>query len=130
MEQHRVTINRVINGGGIPAKNEVLNRVYANVLNKPVLVPGNGGRVWARLFSHSSRQAPSDNVEAAQEKLCPRHQSLEPIPRRRRRLLEGRALRNVQKTYFGFGHNTADKFPVGDVLPSLRKIAAASRGVQ
>ena len=32
-------IHRVIHGGGIPQKNEVLNRVYANVLNMPVLVP-------------------------------------------------------------------------------------------
>ncbi len=39
MEEHGVPIHRVINGGGIPQKNETLNRVYANVLNKPVLVP-------------------------------------------------------------------------------------------
>ena len=39
MQEHGVPIDRVINGGGIPQKNEVLNRVYANVLNKPVLVP-------------------------------------------------------------------------------------------
>jgi len=39
MEQHGVPIRRVINAGGIPQKNEVLNRVYANVLNKPVLIP-------------------------------------------------------------------------------------------
>jgi len=39
MEEHGVPINRVINGGGIPQKNETLNQVYANVLNKPVLVP-------------------------------------------------------------------------------------------
>ena len=39
MEEHGVPIRRVINGGGVPQKNEVLNRVYANVLNKPVLVP-------------------------------------------------------------------------------------------
>ena len=39
MEQHGVPIHRVINAGGIPQKNEVLNRVYANVLNKPVLIP-------------------------------------------------------------------------------------------
>ena len=39
MEEHGVPIARVINGGGIPQKNETLNRVYANVLNKPVLVP-------------------------------------------------------------------------------------------
>src|ERR1039458_10010969 len=39
MAEHGVEIRRVINGGGIPQKNETLNRVYANVLNKPVLVP-------------------------------------------------------------------------------------------
>src|SRR5665213_2437997 len=39
MEQHGVPIRRVINGGGIPRKNAVLNQVYANVLAKPVLVP-------------------------------------------------------------------------------------------
>ena len=39
MAEHGVRIDRVINAGGIPQKNEVLNRVYANVLNKPVLVP-------------------------------------------------------------------------------------------
>src|SRR5438309_6969052 len=31
MAEHGVPIQRVINGGGIPQKNEVLNRVYANV---------------------------------------------------------------------------------------------------
>src|SRR5437868_14853115 len=39
MAEHGVPIRRVINGGGIPQKNDTLNRVYANVLNKPVLVP-------------------------------------------------------------------------------------------
>jgi len=39
MEHHGVPIHRVINAGGIPQKNQVLNRVYANVLNKPVLIP-------------------------------------------------------------------------------------------
>src|SRR5215510_599809 len=39
MQEYGVPIRRVINGGGIPQKNETLNRVYANVLNKPILVP-------------------------------------------------------------------------------------------
>ena len=39
MAEHGVRVDRVINAGGIPQKNEVLNQVYANVLNKPVLVP-------------------------------------------------------------------------------------------
>jgi L-ribulokinase len=34
-----VTIKRVINAGGIPQKNDVLNQVYANILKRPVLVP-------------------------------------------------------------------------------------------
>ena len=39
MEEYGVHMKRVINGGGIPQKNEVLNQVYANVLGRPVLVP-------------------------------------------------------------------------------------------
>jgi L-ribulokinase len=39
MAEYGVPIRRVINGGGIPQKNETLNQVYANVFNKPVLVP-------------------------------------------------------------------------------------------
>ena len=39
MAEHGVPMDRVINGGGMPQNNETLNRVYANVFNKPVLVP-------------------------------------------------------------------------------------------
>ncbi len=39
MAEYGVPIHRVINGGGVPQRNEVLNRVYANVFNMPVLVP-------------------------------------------------------------------------------------------
>ena len=39
MAEHGVRVDRVINGGGIPQNNPVLNQVYANVLGKPVLVP-------------------------------------------------------------------------------------------
>ena len=39
MAANGVNIKRVINAGGIPQKNDVLNRVYANVLGRPVLVP-------------------------------------------------------------------------------------------
>ena len=40
MAQYGVPVERVINGGGVPQNNAVLNQVYANVLGKPVLVPG------------------------------------------------------------------------------------------
>ena len=39
MAEYHVPIERVINAGGIPQNSAVLNQVYANVLNKPVLVP-------------------------------------------------------------------------------------------
>lgn len=39
MQQHGAEIQRIINGGGIPQRNDTLNQVYANVLNKPILVP-------------------------------------------------------------------------------------------
>ncbi len=39
MAEGGVPIERVINAGGIPQNNTVLNQVYADVLNKPVLVP-------------------------------------------------------------------------------------------
>src|SRR5579864_1071306 len=39
MAEHAVRIERVINSGGIPQNNPVLNQVYANVLRRPVLVP-------------------------------------------------------------------------------------------
>src|SRR5271156_6805093 len=37
--KHGVPVERVINAGGIPQNNSVLNQVYADVLGKPVLVP-------------------------------------------------------------------------------------------
>ncbi len=39
MAEYGVPVDRVINGGGVPQNNPVLNQVYANVLGKPVLVP-------------------------------------------------------------------------------------------
>src|SRR5207302_9767399 len=39
LAEHGVPIRRVINAGGVPQSNPVLNQVYANVLGKPILVP-------------------------------------------------------------------------------------------
>ena len=65
------TCRRVINAGGIPRKNPTLNQVYANVLNKPVLVPETdvpsvGSAIFAFLAAGDSR-----SIEEAQEALCP-----------------------------------------------------------
>ena len=126
MEQHGVPIDRVINGGGIPAKNDVLNRVYANVLNKPVLVPETevtslGSAIFAFLAAGEF-----DSIEAAQERLCPRHRIVQPDPAAA--AVYQQLYEIYKRLYFGFGQNTPDSFHAGDVLPSLRKIAAAARG--
>src|SRR4029078_258156 len=125
MQEHGAQIDRVINGGGIPQKNEVLNRVYANVLNKPVLVPETevtslGAAIFALLAAGEYA-----SIEEAQAKLCPRYRIVKPDPREA--AVYEDLYRNYKKLYFGFGRNEPGTSQVGDVLPSLRKIASASR---
>ncbi len=78
MEGHGVHIKRVINAGGIPQKNEVLNRVYANVLGRPVLVPAKsvvslGSAIFAFLAAGTFK-----TIEEAQDKICPPNKTYEP----------------------------------------------------
>lgn len=79
--EHGVPIRRVINGGGVPQKNETLNRVYANALGKPVLVPEDevtslGSAIFAFLAAGAFQ-----TIEEAQQALCPRYRTVEPDPR-------------------------------------------------
>ena len=65
--EHGVPIERVIHAGGIPQKNETLNQIYANVLNKPVLVPtgditGLGSAMFAFLAAEAFK-----TIEEAQK---------------------------------------------------------------
>jgi L-ribulokinase len=126
MEQHGVPIRRVINAGGIPQKNEVLNRVYANVLNKPVLIPQSdvtslGSAIFASL---AARAFPS--IEAAQDALCPKYRVVEPDPHSAKVYDELYGF--YRELYFGLGKSDAAAVSVGRVLPALRQIAAAERG--
>src|SRR5437763_810447 len=78
MAAHGVHIKRVINAGGIPQKNNVLNQVYANVLGRPVLVPSKsvvslGSAIFAFLAAGTFK-----SVEEAQDKICPTHKMFEP----------------------------------------------------
>ncbi len=80
MAGHGVRIDRVINAGGIPRRGDTLNRVYANVLNKPILVPGGdvtslGSAIFAFLAAGTFR-----TVEDAQKALCPPWKTYEPDP--------------------------------------------------
>ncbi|MDX2154184.1 MAG: ribulokinase [Bryobacteraceae bacterium] len=121
MEEHGVPIRRVINGGGIPQKNDVLNRVYANVLNKPVLVPESevtslGSAIFAFLAAGAFR-----TIEEAQDKLCPSYRVIEPDASAAGVYEELFSL--YRKLYFGLGQGSAAAFAAGDVLPALRRIA-------
>lgn len=125
MEEGGVSIRRVINGGGVPQRNEVLNRVYANVLQKPVLVPREevtslGSAIFAFL---AAGVFPS--VEEAQDALCPEYRTVEPDPAAAQTY--ERLFRLYRKLYFGLGVPGSDPARVGDVLPALRAIAAESR---
>lgn len=126
MEQHGVPIHRVINGGGIPQRNEVLNRVYANVLNKPVLIPqadvtSLGSAIFAAMAAGAFR-----SIEDAQKKLCPTFRTIEPDPAAASVYEELYDL--YRELYFGFGKANSTPISAGRVLPNLRRIAAAARG--
>jgi len=125
MEEHGCPIERVINGGGIPQKNETLNRVYANVLNKPVLVPETeitslGSAIFAFLAAGTFK-----TVEQAQAALCPRHRVIEPNPKAAR--IYGELYGLYRELYFAFGALNSAPAAIGKVLPSLRRIAAEAR---
>jgi L-ribulokinase len=126
MEQHGVPIRRVINAGGIPQKNEVLNRVYANVLNKPVLTPKTdvtslGSAIFAALAAGAVR-----SLEEAQAALCPEYRVVEPDAKAAQIYEELYAL--YRELYFAFGSSNAPAISTGRVLPTLRRVAAAVRG--
>ncbi|HET8549088.1 MAG TPA: ribulokinase [Bryobacteraceae bacterium] len=125
MAEHGVSIRRVVNGGGIPPKNETLNRVYANVLNKPVLVPKHevtslGSAIFAFLAAGVFK-----TVEEAQDKLCPPYRVVEPDVREA--AVCERIFALYRKLYFGLGQPYSQPVAIGDVLPVLREIAANTR---
>ncbi len=126
MDEHGVPIDRVINGGGIPQKNDVLNQVYANVLNKPVLVPQSevtslGSAIFAFLAAGTFK-----TVEEAQDALCPEYRVV--TPRADAAAVYSELYPLWRKLYFGLGNHTADPIAAGDVLPTLRRIAKETRG--
>jgi len=115
----------VINGGGIPQKNDVLNRVYASVLNKPVLVPQSdvtslGSAIFAFLAAGAF-----ETVEQAQAALCPSYRIVEPDAKQA--AVYERLYPLYRKLYFGLGEKGADAIAAGNVLPELRNIAAEAR---
>jgi L-ribulokinase len=126
MEEYGVPVRRIINGGGIPQKNAVLNQVYANVMGKPILVPkGDVTSLGSAIFAFMAAGA-FPTIEAAQDQLCPGFLTIEPEPVQAAASQELFAL--YRRLYFAFGQRNSPTVETGDVLPELRRIAAQARG--
>jgi L-ribulokinase len=109
----------VINGGGIPQNNPVLNQIYANVLGRAVLVPsGKVTGLGSAIFAFMAADA-FPSIGEAQDRICPRYTVYEPQPETRDTYAALYEL--YRKIYFGFGNSSATHF--GDVLAKLIQIA-------
>jgi L-ribulokinase len=122
MTENGVKISRVINAGGIPQKNNVLNQVYANVLGRPVLVPSSsvtslGSAIFAFMAAGTFK-----TIEEAQDKMCPKHTVFTPQPYAQKTYATLFDL--YRKLYFAFGDPRNSS--VGDVLPTLIKLSQAT----
>jgi L-ribulokinase len=126
MAEYGVPVNRVINAGGIPQNNVVLNQVYADVLGKPVLVPdGVPTSLGSGIFALVAAGV-FGTIEEAQEKMCLPFRIYEPEAGAVKRYNELFAL--YRKVYFAFGLGGSEPAAMGDVLPELRRISAAVHG--
>ncbi|MGA9071433.1 MAG: ribulokinase [Terracidiphilus sp.] len=122
MAEYGVPVTRVINAGGIPQHNAVLNQVYADVLGKPVLVPAGvptsrGSAIIAQLAAGTF-----PSIEAAQDKLCLPFNTFTPRPAAT--AIYERLFALYRKAYFALGQRSAEAVQLGEILPELRKIAA------
>ncbi len=125
MAEHGVPVQRVINGGGIPQNNAVLNQVYANVLNKPVLVPDGTPTSLGSGIVALTAAGVFPSIEAAQQKLCLPFRTFTP---------EAKAVKRYEllyqlyrKLYFALGSRNSNPAALGGVLPQLRHIAHQSK---
>ena len=125
MEEHGVPVDRIINAGGIPQRNQSLNHIYANVMNKPILVPqsditGLGSAIFAFLAAGTF-----ETVEEAQDALCPSYRTVE--PEARSAITYQELFQIFRRLYFAMGRKDAEAIEMGNVLPALRRIAAQAR---
>ncbi|MEO7965782.1 MAG: ribulokinase [Gemmatimonadaceae bacterium] len=125
MMAHGVPVNRVILGGGIPQRSDVLNRVYANAMNKPMLIPERpitslGSAIFAFLAAGTFK-----SVEAAQCALCPPYRVVDPDPQQA--VTSEELFGMWRELYFALGTPEAGPVAMGHVLPNLRAIAARVR---
>ncbi|HEX8725039.1 MAG TPA: ribulokinase [Gemmatimonadaceae bacterium] len=125
MAEFGTPIERVIQAGGIPQKNPVLNQVYANVMNKPMLVPERPiTSLGSALFAFLAAGVFSTIAEA-QRALCPPYREVKPDPAARETYERLYAM--YRALYFGLGAPDSAPVAIGPILPALREIAARAR---
>jgi L-ribulokinase len=120
LAEYEVPIRRIIQAGGIPRRSRVLNQVYANVLNLPVLLPqadvtSLGSAIFAFLAAGAFR-----SVEEAQAALCPAYDAIEPESTG---VAASQELFDLFRSlYFSLGQEDSPPLAVGGLLARLRKI--------
>ncbi|QMV17945.1 ribulokinase [Granulicella sp. 5B5] len=125
MASHGVPVIRIINAGGIPQHNAVLNQVYADVLNKPVLVPdGVPTSLGSAIFAMVAAGV-FPTIEAAQQKLCLPFKTFTPRPAAV--AIYNQLFPLYRDIYFSLGQPNSPATSLGNILPELRRIAEHSR---
>ena len=125
MADHGVPVIRIINAGGIPQHNAVLNQIYANVLNKSVLVPdGTPTSLGSGIFALLAAGAFS-TIEDAQAAVCLPYRTY--TPQEKSVAIYNELYPLYRSAYFALGQRNAAPAPLGAILPELRRIAAATR---
>lgn len=124
MAEHGVPVERVVNAGGIPQNNSTLNQIYANVLNKPVVVPDGiptslGSGIFAMLAAGIF-----NTVEEAQNKLCLKYRTYEPKPEAV--AIYDKLYRHYRAHYFNFGEGAPEAVTMLETFRQLRDIAHQS----
>src|SRR5271169_603781 len=123
MGEYGASTLRVINGGGVPQNNPVLNQVYANVLGRPVLVPsskvtGIGSAIFAFLAAGTFK-----TIDEAQNRICSSFKVYEPEKHAQRVYAD--LYEHYRRLYFAFGEPGKSDF--GKVLPALIQVAKAAK---
>lgn len=123
MSEYGAPTQRVINGGGIPQNNTVLNQVYANVLGRPVLVPsgkvtGIGSAIFAFIAAGTFK-----TIDEAQSRICSSFKVYEPEKTAQRVYAD--LYEHYRRLYFAFGEPGKGEF--GSVLPALIEAANVAK---
>src|SRR6185437_632900 len=124
MAENGVPVERVVNAGGIPQNNATLNQVYANVLNKPVVVPDGiptslGSGIFAMLAAGLFK-----TVEEAQDKLCLKYKIYNPEPSAA--ATYDQLYRHYRAHYFNFGAGIPSDVTIKETFLRLQEIAHQS----